>query len=139
MKSSTTSSNGKDGRASTTRGSATRKSSNAQEAIEEYENRNDSTRRLDTVAPEPKPAKSPIAMILDHEYSDDGKVKYLCQAVDGRQKWKYGPEEYNFYWVKLTKDYWQSQVDSQFDHPEDEMDDGYGGEARGMHEPDFRE
>ncbi len=108
---------------------------NAQEAIEEYENRDDSARRLD--APDPKPAKSPIVTILDHEYSDDGNVKYLCQAVDGRQKWKYGPKEYNFYWVKLTKDYWQSQVDSQYDHPEDEMDDGYGGEARGMNEPEF--
>ncbi len=110
---------------------------NAQEAIEEYENKNDSARRLDAPKIITKPTKSPIATILDHEYSDDGKVKYLCQAVDGRQKWKFGPEEYNFYWVKLTKDYWQSQVDSQYDHPEDKMDDGYGGEARGMHEPDF--
>ncbi len=97
---------------------------NAQEAIEEYENRNDSARRLD--APEPKPAKSPIAMILDHEYADDGKVKYLCQAVDGRQKWKTGPIEYNFYWVKLMEDYWQSQADSQYDLPEDELDDETG-------------
>ncbi len=56
-------------------------------------------------------------MILDHEYSDDGKVKYLCQAEDGRQKWKSRPEEYNFYWVQLTKEYWQSQLDSQLDHP----------------------
>ncbi len=108
---------------------------NAQEAIEEYENRIDSARRLD--APESKPAKSPISMILDHEYSDDGEVKYLCQAVDGRQKWKVGPKGYNFYWDKLTESYWQSQIDSQLDHPDDEMDDGYGGEARGMHEPDF--
>ncbi len=76
-------------------------------------------------------------MILDHEYSDDGKVKYLCQAEDGRQKWKSGPEEYNFYWVQLMKEYWQSQLDSQLDHLNDEMDDGYRGEARGMNQPDF--
>ncbi len=76
-------------------------------------------------------------MILDHEYSDDRKRKYLCQAADGHQKWKHGQEEYNFYWVKLVKDYWQSQSDSQYDHPGDEMDDSYGGEARGMHEPNF--
>ncbi len=72
---------------------------NAQEAIEEYENRADSARRLDAADHDPKFPKSPISMILDHEYSDDGKVKYLCQAVDGRQKWKSGPKEYNLYWT----------------------------------------
>ncbi len=91
----------------------------------------------DLTLPEPKTAKSPITIILDHEYSDDGKVKYLCQAADGRQKWKSGPGEYNFYWVKLTKEYWENQLDSQYDHLDNEMDDGYGGEARGMYEPDF--
>ncbi len=96
---------------------------NAQEAIEEYENRENSARRLDAHDSETCPAKSPVALILDHEYSDDGKVKYLCQAVDGRQKWKYGPGEYNLYWDKLTEDYWQGQADSQYDLPEDEVDE----------------
>ncbi len=35
------------------------------------------------------------------------------------------------------KEYWQSQLDSQLDHLNDEMDDGYGGEAQGMNQPDF--
>ncbi len=96
---------------------------NAQEAIEEYENRENNARGLETLEPGPRPAKSRVTLILDHEYSDDGKVKYLCQAEDGRQKWKYGPKEYNAYWVKLTEDYWQSQVDSQYDLPEDELDE----------------
>ncbi len=97
---------------------------NAQEAIEEYENRHDSARRLD--ARDVKPAKSPIVMILDHEYDDDGRVKYLCQAADGRQKWKAGPTKYNFYWDELTENYWQSQIDSQYDLPDEDLDDVTG-------------
>ncbi len=110
---------------------------NAQEAIEEYEARTSDARRVDAAENVTPKVKSIITMILDHEYSDDGKVKYLCQADDGRQKWKSGPEEYNFYWVQLTKKYWQSQVDSQLNHPDDEMDNGYGGETRGMNQPNF--
>ncbi len=109
----------------------------AQEAIEEYEQRTSNIRQVNAAKIETPKIKSTIAMILDHKYSNDGKVKYLCQAEDGQQKWKFGPEEYNFYWVKLTKEYWQSQLDSQLDHLDDEMDDGYGGEARGMNQPDF--
>ncbi len=52
-------------------------------------------------------------MILDHEYSNDGKVKYLCEADDGRQKWKKPPEEYNFYWLELIKTYWKNESDDK--------------------------
>ncbi len=41
---------------------------NAQEAIEDYENRNDSARRLDA-APTPNPDKC-ITMVLDFKYKD---------------------------------------------------------------------
>ncbi len=110
---------------------------NAQEVIEEYERRTSDVRQVDATKIEVPKVKSAIATILDHKYSDDGKVKYLCQAEDGRQKWKSRPEEYNFYWVQLTKEYWQSQLDSQLDNLDDEMDDGYSGETRGMNQPDF--
>ncbi len=56
---------------------------NAQEVIEEYEQRTSDIRQVDIVKTETPNVKSTIAMILDHEYSDDGKVKYLCQAEDG--------------------------------------------------------
>ncbi len=77
---------------------------NAQEAIEEYEQRTANVRQVNVAENVTPKAKSIIATILDHEYSDDGKVKYLCQAEDGQQKWKSRPEEYNFYWVQLTKE-----------------------------------
>ncbi len=92
---------------------------NGQEAIEEYKERTRNARRID-IAKIVTPAKSIITMILDHEYADDSNVKYLCQSDDGRQKWKRGPKEYNFYWVKLTKAYWDSQADSQHETPDDE-------------------
>ncbi len=93
---------------------------NAQEAIKEYEARTSDARRLDATKIV-TPAKSIVTMILDHEYDDDSKVKYLCQADNGRQKWKRDPKEYNFYWVKLIKAYWDSQVDSQLNTPDDDQ------------------
>ncbi len=56
---------------------------NAQEAIKEYEQRTSNVRQVDAAKIETPKVKSIIVMILDHEYSDDGKVKYLCQAEDG--------------------------------------------------------
>ncbi len=88
---------------------------NAQEEIEEYEGRVDHARRVHTEIV--TPTKSIITMILNHEYADDGEVKYLCQSEDSRQKWKTGPKEYNFYWIELIKAYWNSQADSQLEEP----------------------
>ncbi len=64
-------------------------------------------------------------------------MKYLCQSNDGRQKWKTGPKEYNFYWVKLVKEYWLNDAEKGQQGPDDELDDSYSGEARGMNQPDF--
>ncbi len=54
----------------------------AQEAIEEYETRTSDIRRLDDTKNE-TPTKSIVTMILDHKYSDNSEVKYLCQSDDG--------------------------------------------------------
>ncbi len=94
---------------------------NAQEAIEEYEQRTRNARRVDITKIVTPKTRSIITMILNHEYSDDGEVKYLCQSNDGQQKWKKDLKEYNFYWVKLTKDYWTNQADSQLKTPNDEL------------------
>ncbi len=93
---------------------------NAQEAIEEYEERVGHACRVQSKIV--TPSRSIITMILDHEYSNYGKVKYLCQADDGHQKWKKPPEEYNFYWLELVKEYWKNADDDKepptWDDPE---------------------
>ncbi len=52
---------------------------NAQEAIEDYENRNNSARRLDATKIVTTLTDKTVTMILDHEYSDNGDCKYLVQ------------------------------------------------------------
>ncbi len=52
---------------------------NTQEAIEDYENRNDSARRLNAVKIVTTSTDKTITIILDHEYSDNGDCKYLVQ------------------------------------------------------------
>lgn len=81
---------------------------NAQEAIEEYEQKTNHIRRVESKAP-----PSPVTMILDHEYDNHGMAKYLCQAEDGRQKWKAGPREYNARWDELVREYWNNAEDDK--------------------------
>ncbi len=90
---------------------------NAQEAIKEYEGWVDHARRVHTKIVTPE--RSIVTMILDHEYATDGQVKYLCQSDNGHQKWKIGLDEYNYYWVQLTKTYWANQADEQNETPKD--------------------
>ncbi len=52
---------------------------NAQEAIEDYENRNNSARRLDATKIITTLTNKTVTMILDHKYSDNGDCKYLIQ------------------------------------------------------------
>ncbi len=77
---------------------------NAQEVIEEYENQNSHTRRID-VAKIVTLTDKTITMILNHKYSDNGDVKYLVQRHDGLQKWIKPWAEYCFAWVELLKKY----------------------------------
>ncbi len=78
---------------------------NAQEAIEEYEERMNSIRRLDTTKIVTRTYRN-VAMILDHKYTDKGDVGYLAQWPDGSQKWIKPPEAYCFEWLDLVKTYW---------------------------------
>ncbi len=83
---------------------------NAQEAIEDYENRNDSARRLNATKIVTTLTNKTVTMILDHEYSDNGDCKYLVQRHDGLQKWVKPPTEYSFEWLELVKQYWANQA-----------------------------
>ncbi len=78
---------------------------NAQEAIEDYENQNDSVRRLDATQIITTLTNKMVTIILDHEYSDNGDCKYLVQRHDGLQKWIKPPQEYCFEWLQLVKEY----------------------------------
>ncbi len=91
---------------------------NAQEAIEEYEERTSNARRMD-IAKIITLTDKTITMILDHEYLDNGDVKYLIQRHDGLQKWIKPQAEYCFTWVELLKEYWANQADTQNETPDD--------------------
>ncbi len=95
---------------------------NAQEAIEDYENRNNSARRLDATKIVTMLTDKTVTMVLDHEYSDNGDCKYLVQQHDGLQKWIRPPQEYSFEWLELVKEYWANQAEDQepatWDDPE---------------------
>ncbi len=86
---------------------------NAQEAIEDYENQNDSARRLDAVKIVTTPTNKTITIILDHEYSDNGDCRYQVQRYDRLQKWVKPPAEYSFEWLKLIKQYWSNQTEDK--------------------------
>ncbi len=83
---------------------------NAQEAIEDYENRKDSARRLDTTKIATTPTYKTVTVILDHKYSDNGNCKYLVQRLDGLQKWVHSLQEYCFEWLQLVKEYWANEA-----------------------------
>ncbi len=57
---------------------------NAQEAIEEYEERTNSVRRLDTIKIVTRTHQN-ATMILAHEYQNDKTARYLAQWDDGSQ------------------------------------------------------
>ncbi len=86
---------------------------NAQEAIEEYEHRVSSARRLDTT-------DKRVVEFLDHEYADNGDCSYLARRQDGVQRWINPPKDHHPGWIELEEAYWARQVDSQYDTPEDE-------------------
>ncbi len=75
---------------------------NAQEVIEEYEQRTGSVRRLDATKDENKC----VTMILDFKYEDHA-CHYLTQRLDGKQQWVKDPDVE--LWGHLVEDYWNSQ------------------------------
>ncbi len=86
---------------------------NAQEAIEEYEQRINNTRRLDTT-------DKRVVEFLEHEYSENGDCSYLARRQDGVQKWIKPPRHHNLGWIVLEDTYGARQMDSQYETPDDE-------------------
>ncbi len=86
---------------------------NAQEAIEDYENQNNSARRLDAVETPDKNKR--VTMILDFKYENQS-CYYLAQRLDGKQKWVQDPDPEQ--WHDLILEYWNStRSDSENDEP----------------------
>ncbi len=84
---------------------------NAQEAIEEYEQRTNSIRRLDAIKDENKC----VTMVLDFKYEDHACC-YLAQRLDGKQRWVKDPDME--IWGRLIDKYWNSsQSNSDNDEP----------------------
>ncbi len=82
---------------------------NAQEAIEEYEERMNSVRRLDATKIITKTHQNAM-MILDHDYQHDGTARYLTQWNDGSQLWVKDSRKYCFEWTEILKQYWENQL-----------------------------
>ncbi len=88
---------------------------NAQEAIEDYENRNDSARRLDATKTVTPQENKRVTMILDFKYEDQSCF-YLAQCHDGKQKWVKDPDP--DVWHDVIQDYWYSiHSDSENNKP----------------------
>ncbi len=90
---------------------------NTQEAIEDYEKKLQQTRRVSIAK---IVTDKTVAMILNHEYSDKGNVRYLIQQNNGLQKWVNNIKEYQFEWIELLKEYWANEASAQNDSPEDD-------------------
>ncbi len=82
---------------------------NAQEAIEEYEEKTNSIRRLDATEIVTRNHQN-ATMILDHEYQNDKTARYLTQWDDGSQQWIRDSRSYCFEWTQLLKQYWENQL-----------------------------
>ncbi len=82
---------------------------NAQEAIEEYEERTNSVRRLDATEIVTTKTHQNVTMILDHNYLDDGTTRYLIQWKDDSQLWVRDSRKYCFEWTTLLKQYWENE------------------------------
>ncbi len=87
---------------------------NAQEAIEEYEERTSSVRRLDAIKIVTRTHQN-ATMILDHEYQNNKTARYLAQWDDGSQQWIQDSRSYCFEWTQLLKQYWENQLASDQD------------------------
>ncbi len=86
---------------------------NAQEAIEEYEKRTNSVRRLDANKIVTTKTHQNATMILDHDYQNDRTARYLAQWRDGSQVWVHDTKKYCFEWTQLLKQYWENQLSTE--------------------------
>ncbi|SJL00843.1 uncharacterized protein ARMOST_04157 [Armillaria ostoyae] len=82
---------------------------NAKEAIAEYEEKAGSNERVNVV--KIATSRSPLAIILNHHFNEDGDVSYLAQREDGTQKWLRNPDVTKF--DNFLVEYWQNYYSSQ--------------------------
>ncbi len=90
---------------------------NARKAIEEYEERTNSVRRLDTIKIITTKTHQNATMILDHDYQNNGTAHYLTQWNNGSQLWVQDSRKYCFEWTKLLKQYWENQLAKDEEDP----------------------
>ncbi|SJL10445.1 uncharacterized protein ARMOST_13831 [Armillaria ostoyae] len=83
---------------------------NAKEAIADYVKRTKRNERVAIVKIATTP-RSPLAMIVNHHYSDDGDFSYLMQREDGTQKWVLNPNVNKY--KDFLEEYWASYHSSQ--------------------------
>ncbi|SJL16240.1 uncharacterized protein ARMOST_19760 [Armillaria ostoyae] len=83
---------------------------NAKEAIAEYVKKTKCNERVAIVKIATTP-KSPLAMIVNHHYSDNGDFSYLMQCKDRTQKWVLNPNVNKY--KDFLEEYWASYHSSQ--------------------------
>lgn len=89
---------------------------NAQEAIQDYEDKIQQTGRVNIAKIVTKDPATAITMILNHEYHGS-IVYYKAQWQDGLQKWVKNPD--NDLWKDLIDEYWNNELSRQLDAPKD--------------------
>ncbi|SJL13543.1 uncharacterized protein ARMOST_16987 [Armillaria ostoyae] len=87
---------------------------NAKEAIAEYVKKTKCNERVAIVKITTTP-KSPLAMIINHHYSNDGDFLYLAQRKDGTQKWLLNPnvDKYKTFLEEYWANYYSAQETTQ--------------------------
>ncbi|SJL06862.1 uncharacterized protein ARMOST_10204 [Armillaria ostoyae] len=76
---------------------------NAKEAIAEYVKKTKRNKRVAVVKIATTP-RSPLAMIVNHHYTNDGDWYYLAQCKDGTQKWLLNPSVNKY--CTFLEEYW---------------------------------
>ncbi|SJL16294.1 uncharacterized protein ARMOST_19814 [Armillaria ostoyae] len=83
---------------------------NAKEAIADYIKKTKHNERVAIVKITTTP-RSPLAMIVNHHYSDDGDWRYLAQREDGTQKWLLNPSVDKY--RTFLEEYWANYHSTQ--------------------------
>ncbi|SJL02913.1 uncharacterized protein ARMOST_06254 [Armillaria ostoyae] len=83
---------------------------NAKEAIADYKKKTKRNERV-AIIKIATTSKSPLAMIINHRFGEDGDISYLAQRQDGSQKWLLNPDVTKF--DNYLVEYWQNYYSSQ--------------------------
>ncbi|SJL16408.1 uncharacterized protein ARMOST_19932 [Armillaria ostoyae] len=83
---------------------------NTKEAIADYEKKTKRNKRVAVVKIATTP-RSPLAMIINHDYMADGDWHYLAQHEDGTQKWLLNPSVDRY--RTFLEEYWTNYHSTQ--------------------------